>query len=52
MGGLLAVLDHIMMVVVPAVVWTLLGVGVFELVREIVPETDVIVRRAARGMRS
>jgi len=52
MVDLLRILDLGITIFVPAVVWTLLGVGVIQLVRESLHEPRVVHRQMARSTRS
>jgi len=52
MVSLLAILDTGITIVVPAVVWTLLAVGLFQLIRESMHGPGMPHRQVARETRS
>lgn len=52
MTNLLSVLDAGITIVVPAIVWTLLATGLYQLIRESVHRPEVLHRRPAREARS
>jgi hypothetical protein len=52
MISLLSILDAGITIVVPAVVWTLLAVGLYQLIRESVHKPKVLHRQTARETRS
>jgi hypothetical protein len=52
MASVLSILALGITIVVPAVVWTLLAVGLFQLVRDSLHKPDVAHRHVARSTRS
>ena len=52
MGSLLGMLDAGITIIVPAVVWTLLAVGLYQLIRESVHKPRALHQRTARQTHS
>jgi hypothetical protein len=52
MANLLTILDMGITILVPATVWGLLAVGLFQLIRESIHQPGVAHRQVARGTRS